>query len=376
MSRKKSLAAILGAAVLMAVVAACSQSKSATPTPTVAPVDTPTAVDGGKLLEGCFVTEIGPRENPVLVARGLDPIPSGFDAGNIASCTFARPISAVKLELLRDGKAVLQQVIPIDAPTTDVSFPLPETPAPPIGPDLDTGGYDHRITATTEDGEEAEVLFNADAIWVLDPDSSPKDLARPAMIAAREAFAVAQAVPYFGPAMVVFEPVEWNDASLGCPKPDVFYAQVITPGFRLVFEHEGRRYEYHTNQDGSTVVDCGEATPPEPRKSAADTAGIEALQIDGVWVFQHQPEAAMDALHGGTPEIVDGCLVVDNTIVVWHVDRIDEATEAIAAVKAGESTQLLIGGGGISVDEGDRPDQIPTVITDRCPTSAVWFGAP
>ena len=120
--------------------------------------------------------------------------------------------------------------------------------------------------------------------------------------------------------------------------------------------------------DGGTAED----DPPSVRSDG----GIEALQIDGVWVFQHQPEAAMDALHGGTPEIVDGCLVIDNTIVVWHVDRIDEATEAIAAVKAGESTQLLIGGGGISLDEGDRPDQIPTVIADRCPTSAVWFGAP
>ena len=124
------------------------------------------------------------------------------------------------------------------------------------------------------------------------------------------------------------------------------------------------------------AVACGEATTPEPRMSAAETAGIEVLLIDGVWVFQHQPEFAMAALHGGTPEIADGCLVVDNTIVVWHVDRIDEAAEAISAAKAGESPQLLVGGGGISVDEGARPDQIPTVITDQCPTSAVWFGAP
>ena len=131
---------------------------------------------------------------------------------------------------------------------------------------------------------------------------------------------------------------------------------------------------------GATAAACsvggGGATAEDDSPPVRSDGGIEALQIDGVWVFQHQPEAAMDALHGGTPEIVDGCLVIDNTIVVWHVDRIDEATEAIAAVKAGESTQLLIGGGGISVDEGDRPDQIPTVITDRCPTSAVWFGAP
>ena len=134
-----------------------------------------------------------------------------------------------------------------------------------------------------------------------------------------------------------------------------------------------------------TLVGGGEAEPLPPARdgepvTGADTdrdqKGIEAFQIDGVWVFQHQPEVAMDALHSGTPEIVNGCLVVDNTIVVWHFDRIDEAAEAIAAAKAGESPQLLIGGGGISVDEGATPDQIPTIITDLCPTSAVWFGAP
>lgn len=26
-----------------------------------------------------------------------------------------------------------------------------------------------------------------------------------------------------------WEPIEWSDASLGCPKPGEFYAQVITP---------------------------------------------------------------------------------------------------------------------------------------------------
>ncbi len=107
-----------------------------------------------------------------------------------------------------------------------------------------------------------------------------------------------------------------------------------------------------------------------------DQKGIEAFQIDGVWVFQHQPEVAMDALHSGAPEIVNGCLVVDNTIVVWHIDGIEVAADTIAAVRAGESPQLLIGGGGISLDEGARPDQIPTIIIDLCPTSAVWFGAP
>ena len=130
--------------------------------------------------------------------------------------------------------------------------------------------------------------------------------------------------------------------------------------------------------DGSSAQESSTLVPDtaEPSDADGDRTGIEASQIDGVWVFQHQPEVVMNALHSGTPEIVNGCLVVDNTIVVWHFDRVDEAAEAVAAAKAGENLQLLIGGGGISVDEGATQDQIPTIITDLCQTSAVWFGAP
>ena len=40
---------------------------------------------------------------------------------------------------------------------------------------------------------------------------------------------------------------DWPDTSLGCPKPGMFYAQVITPGYLIVLEVAGRRLEYHTD---------------------------------------------------------------------------------------------------------------------------------
>jgi len=46
-----------------------------------------------------------------------------------------------------------------------------------------------------------------------------------------------------------------SDASLGCPKPDMVYAQVITPGFLVVLEAMGDEYEYHTDV-GRFVVPC------------------------------------------------------------------------------------------------------------------------
>jgi hypothetical protein len=50
--------------------------------------------------------------------------------------------------------------------------------------------------------------------------------------------------------------VEWSDASLGCPQPDMMYAQVITPGFRVVVEAAGSILEYHTDLRQTTVL-CG-----------------------------------------------------------------------------------------------------------------------
>ncbi len=50
--------------------------------------------------------------------------------------------------------------------------------------------------------------------------------------------------------------VWWSDASLGCPKPGESYAQVLTPGYRLVFDHAGTSYAVHTNSDASHMVIC------------------------------------------------------------------------------------------------------------------------
>ncbi len=57
--------------------------------------------------------------------------------------------------------------------------------------------------------------------------------------------------------LVSAEAVEWPDTSLGCPRPGMMYAQVITPGFLVVLEAGGRTYEYHTDT-GRFVVLCEE----------------------------------------------------------------------------------------------------------------------
>jgi hypothetical protein len=41
--------------------------------------------------------------------------------------------------------------------------------------------------------------------------------------------------------------VEWPDSSVGCPKPDAEYAEVPTPGYRMVFRAGKETLIYHAS---------------------------------------------------------------------------------------------------------------------------------
>lgn len=46
---------------------------------------------------------------------------------------------------------------------------------------------------------------------------------------------------------VSIESVNWPDTSLGCPKPGEVYAQIITPGYRIVLKINDKTYTYHSS---------------------------------------------------------------------------------------------------------------------------------
>lgn len=53
--------------------------------------------------------------------------------------------------------------------------------------------------------------------------------------------------------LIRIESVEWNDGSLGCPKPGESYLQVIIPGYLIELEAQGTLYEYHTDMERQIV---------------------------------------------------------------------------------------------------------------------------
>jgi hypothetical protein len=58
------------------------------------------------------------------------------------------------------------------------------------------------------------------------------------------------------------EPITWPDASLGSPRSGKLYAQIATPGYRLVLSYSSSCFEYHTDTVKRVVlhreVDQGE----------------------------------------------------------------------------------------------------------------------
>ena len=58
--------------------------------------------------------------------------------------------------------------------------------------------------------------------------------------------------------VVSVEAMDWSDSSLGCPKAGMMYAQVITPGYKIVLDSGGRTYDFHTGLDpDGPLVRCG-----------------------------------------------------------------------------------------------------------------------
>jgi hypothetical protein len=54
--------------------------------------------------------------------------------------------------------------------------------------------------------------------------------------------------------VVSAEAVEWTDGCLGVQKPGVLCTQAIVPGYKIILEARDEQFEFHTDEDGNTVV--------------------------------------------------------------------------------------------------------------------------
>ncbi len=147
------------------------------------------------------------------------------------------------------------------APARDDALPSPTSPASPIETPQP------RLTPTAPRPGQTPPLETR-------PTRPPQ--AQDAVEAARAFLADHLEVPVAQIQLLYVEPQTWPDAGLGCPEPGQAYAQVVTPGYRLVLQVGTRQYEVHTDRSAKHVVLCPGPVPGE-RVSLARAITQEAI---------------------------------------------------------------------------------------------------
>jgi hypothetical protein len=81
----------------------------------------------------------------------------------------------------------------------------------------------------------------------------------PAVVAAAENLAAGLDLPADEIVVLAVEEVTWPNSGLGCPKPGMMYAQVLTPGYRVTLQAGSQAAIYHTDRSevrAPAVVRC------------------------------------------------------------------------------------------------------------------------
>ena len=72
--------------------------------------------------------------------------------------------------------------------------------------------------------------------------------------------------------ILVAEQATWPDASLGCPAPGQLYAQVLTPGVKLVLSYKGQQFDYRITGQATRLCSRGSTGQP-----------LEQQPLEAIW---------------------------------------------------------------------------------------------
>jgi hypothetical protein len=101
--------------------------------------------------------------------------------------------------------------------------------------------------------------------------------------------------------LVSTEAVTWPDGCLGIVRMGVMCTQAEVPGFKITLDANGKQYEFHTNQDGSTVMLA---------KGAQESADVEQVVIKQLAANLGLKESDISVVSSTTLEFNDACLGV------------------------------------------------------------------
>ncbi len=101
-------------------------------------------------------------------------------------------------------------------------------------------------------GKQYELHTNQDGSAVV--PEQPFLASDQAVSVARKQLSTMLGIPETGINLVRTTMVEWPDSCLGVSQPYLMCAQIVTPGYLISLQANGQQYEYHTNQDGSSII--------------------------------------------------------------------------------------------------------------------------
>ncbi len=175
--------------------------------------------------------------------------------------------------------------------------PTPETPESSPGSSVEESPLSPPPTPTPPQPEHTSPLPDPASSPIEPPSDSPDQV-----VAAAKAYLANELdIASDDITAVVIEPVQWSDASLGCPEPGKAYAQVITPGYRIVLKAGQKEYELHTDQSGQAIVICEQELEKGPAAGVAylsNELGIPPKEIEVLSVEMYEwPDTSL-----GCPE--------------------------------------------------------------------------
>ena len=114
------------------------------------------------------------------------------------------------------------------------------------------------------------------------------------------------------------EEVEWSDTSLGCQEPNKMYAQMITPGYKIVLETGGNTYDYHTGADpDGPMVHCTEDGTPASTAITLPAESVGETLMDDDGALTRLIERAKEDLVQATGAASDAVTVLSTEEVEW-----------------------------------------------------------
>ncbi len=154
------------------------------------------------------------------------------------------------------------------------------------------------LTACTPEAAATEEATNVEEQPT--PTPIPVDLT-PAERAAITALSEKLSLPVDKITLVSTEAVTWPNGCLGIVRMGVLCTQAEVPGFKIVLEANGQKYEFHTNQDGSIV---------QLAEGAQNTGDVEQEVIKPLATNLSLKESDISVVSSAEIEFPDACLGV------------------------------------------------------------------